>query len=435
MDVLARVAHVFGVPAAAAAAAAAGASNNTATTNDDDNRATINTWTIIFTTALALVLPALLLTLAKRLAYPTRPKIYPSPLRTLLPQLSAEQQSALLYPPDYFPGARDVVTPYGSVRCYEFGPANGRRVLLMHGISTSCMTLTHIAHGLVQRGNCRVLLFDLFGRGFSDGVGDVPHDERLYVTQALLVLASSELAWMGSNGSTGEGGEGEGGFHIMGYSLGGALAVHLANALPAESVKSITLLAPAGMIREQNFGTLARFIFRSGWVPDGLLEILTRWRLKRPIAESAKRKQQQQPRPLASNGLNELKETMASSRAVLAFVNWQVIHHAGFTTAFMSTLRHAPMFNQQVAWRTLTARRRRHHDAPTTGKKQKTVCLIFGAGDEIVSEHDYRTDALLLLGGEDEVFWPAPVAGAHDFPMVDPEGTLDRIWEFWGWDS
>lgn len=77
------------------------------------------------------------------------------------------------------------------------------------------MTLTHIAHGLVERG-CRVLLFDLFGRGYSDGVGDLPHDERLYVSQALCVLASSELAWTGH-------GEDEG-FHLVGYSLGGGIA-------------------------------------------------------------------------------------------------------------------------------------------------------------------------------------------------------------------
>lgn len=458
MDVLAWLTHGLGLSAAAGDSD----SNNI----NDDPDVTITTTTLILTTALALTLPTLFLTLFKRLAYPTRPKVYPSPLRTLLPRLSPEQQCKLLYPPDYFPGARDVPTPYGFIRCYEFGPATGRRVLLIHGISTSCMTLTHIAHGLVRRGNCRVLLYDLFGRGYSDGVGDVPHDERLYVSQALLALASSDLAW------TGTGPDDQGGFHLIGYSLGGALAVHLANALPVDVVKSVTLLAPAGMIREQNFGLAARFIFRSGWVPDGLLEILTRWRLKRPIAESAKKRarnaggiksntktgESETSMSTKANSLgitapsimpgekminaaitSEVADSVASDdaeepppnplqQAVLAYVNWQVIHHAGFPTAFMSTLRHAPMFNQHVAWRTLTARRRRCNTP-------KTVCFIFGIGDEIVSEQDYRADALALLGGEEEVFWPAPVAGAHDFPMVDPEETLDRIWEFWGWND
>lgn len=47
---------------------------------------------------------------------------------------------------------------YGSIRVYEFGPEDGEKVLLVHGISTPCITLSHIAHGLVARG-CRVMLF------------------------------------------------------------------------------------------------------------------------------------------------------------------------------------------------------------------------------------------------------------------------------------
>src|SRR3569833_3044127 len=83
------------------------------------------------------------------------------------------------------------------MRTYEFGPEDGRKVLLVHGISTSCQTLARIAHSLVREGGCRVLLFDLSGRGFSYGVGHVPHDARLYVSQMLLALASSPLPWTG----------------------------------------------------------------------------------------------------------------------------------------------------------------------------------------------------------------------------------------------
>lgn len=371
-----------------------------------------------------------LFALVNRLSQPKRLSVLPSPLKTLLPSLSAEQESQLLYPPDYFPGARDVPTPYGSIRCYEFGPVTGRKVLLLHGISTSCMTLTHIARGLVERG-CRVLLFDLFGRGFTDAVGDLPYDERLFVSQALCVLASSELAWTGQ-------GEKEG-FHVVGYSLGGGIAVHLTTAFPG-MVKSLVLLAPAGLIREENFGTAARIIFRSGWVPEGLLEVITKWRLKRPIAESAKRKPKANgngtaPQPhlpgektVEATVTSEIADTNVAEarnplqKRVLEFVNWQVTNHTGFVCAFMSTLKHAPMLNQHDAWKRLATR------------KPKTVCLIFGVGDEIVNEEDYREDALPLVGGESHVVWAKPVAGGHDFPMVRPEETLERIWQFWGWE-
>jgi hypothetical protein len=82
----------------------------------------------------------------------------PSPLKSLLPTLTLEESHHLPYPPDYFPGARDVETPYGSVRVYEFGPESGKRVLFVHGISTPCISLGGLADALVTKG-CRVMLF------------------------------------------------------------------------------------------------------------------------------------------------------------------------------------------------------------------------------------------------------------------------------------
>jgi hypothetical protein len=86
------------------------------------------------------------------------PSVIPSPRDTVLPTLSKEQTSALPYPPDALPGARDVATPYGSIRVYEWGPEDGRRVVMLHGISTPCIALSGLAHRLVEKG-CRVMLF------------------------------------------------------------------------------------------------------------------------------------------------------------------------------------------------------------------------------------------------------------------------------------
>lgn len=44
------------------------------------------------------------------------------------------------------------------MRVYEFGAEDGPKVVLIHGISTACVTLGPIAEGLVERG-CRVMLF------------------------------------------------------------------------------------------------------------------------------------------------------------------------------------------------------------------------------------------------------------------------------------
>jgi len=64
-----------------------------------------------------------------------------SPRATLLLQLSEEESANLPYPPDALPGARDITSPYGTVRVYEWGPERGGKVLLVHGISTPCVAL------------------------------------------------------------------------------------------------------------------------------------------------------------------------------------------------------------------------------------------------------------------------------------------------------
>jgi hypothetical protein len=87
-------------------------------------------------------------------------QILPSPLTTLTPFLSDAEKKALSLPPDVLPGGRDVLTPYGSIRIHEWGPEQGPKVLLVHGITTPSLSLGGVAHALVDKG-CRVILFDL----------------------------------------------------------------------------------------------------------------------------------------------------------------------------------------------------------------------------------------------------------------------------------
>lgn len=89
------------------------------------------------------------------------PEILPSPRQSLLPSLSESERSALALPPDVLPGARDVSTPYGTIRVYEWGPDDGKKVLFVHGITTPCIALGDVAHNLAHKG-CRVMLFDLY---------------------------------------------------------------------------------------------------------------------------------------------------------------------------------------------------------------------------------------------------------------------------------
>lgn len=92
---------------------------------------------------------------------PKRKSIIRSPRETLLPLLIPEEHKSLPYPPDILPGARDIDSPYGSIRVYEWGSEKGRKVLFIHGISTPSLALGAVAHALVEKG-CRVMLFDLY---------------------------------------------------------------------------------------------------------------------------------------------------------------------------------------------------------------------------------------------------------------------------------
>ncbi|EAQ93625.1 hypothetical protein CHGG_01860 [Chaetomium globosum CBS 148.51] len=119
-----------------------------------------STGLIVAGTAIA---TTVVLSLLRSYLSPTQPKVIRSPLRSVLPRLSQDEFDKLEYKPDNFPGARDVETPYGSIRVYEWGPLTGEKVVFVHGISTSCITLTKLANALVEEKGCRVMLFDLFG--------------------------------------------------------------------------------------------------------------------------------------------------------------------------------------------------------------------------------------------------------------------------------
>ncbi|KAI0970233.1 Alpha/Beta hydrolase protein [Xylaria arbuscula] len=361
--------------------------------------------TVITTLALA--------SLTRFALWPHKPQIIPGALTTSVPKLSKDELAKTPYRTDHFPGTRDVVTPYGNIRVYEFGPEEGRKVLLIHGISTSCMTLADIAHSLVEKG-CRVMMFDLFGRGYSDAPGDLPYDTRLFVSQILLVLASSPLAWTGRDA-----------FSLIGYSLGGGIAVNFAATFP-DMVATLVLLAPAGLIRPENIGRASRLIFTSGLVPERLLAWMTKSRLRSPIDDAvSKRKVAEDKEDFVDVAVQETIDPPTQltptpfELEVVSFVHWSLDHNKGFVPAMMSTIRHAPLMEQQQYWRSLAKR------------KPGTTAVLIGKDDNLVQREDYEEDALPLIGGEDNVFWRI-VPGAHNFPFTHSESALTAIYEFWG---
>ena len=199
-------------------------------------------------------------------------QVIPSPLKCLLPKLSLEEATSFPYPPDAYPGMRDVESPYGSLRVYEWGPEDGRKVLLVHGISNPCIALGAVAHGLADKG-CRVMMFDLPGRGYSDTPVPTPHSTRLYTTTILLALSSSPLAWTG-NGER---------FSLIGYSLGGGIVTNFTSYFPS-LVSSLVLFAPSGLVRESRITLMNKILYNTGLLNETTLERIVMGRIRGGVA-------------------------------------------------------------------------------------------------------------------------------------------------------
>lgn len=367
-----------------------------------------------------------------------------SPLQSYISQqIPLADLQELPYPPDaIIPGARDVPTPYGTLRVYEFGPESSKRkVLFLHGISTPSVALANTAEQLAAKG-CRVMLVDHFNRGWSGGPSDLPYDDRLYTTQILLALSSSSIAWTGS--------EVGGGFSIIGYSLGGAVAINFASWFP-EMVDDLVLLAPGGLIRDKHRSWQRELLYSTGLIPESLKLRIVKNRLRAtpniqmPQQDPTELKHKSESRDASSAVSAEIPKdayitTSQGQVDIEGTVNWQLDSHAGFTPAFMSSIRHAPVFGQHERWalvgKRLAEQRRQQAESSTSrskaqkqGLRSGKVLMILGSKDSIIVANELGPDARATLG-EDHVEIIEYEAG-HEVAVTHSEKISNAIWEFW----
>ncbi|TGJ87293.1 hypothetical protein E0Z10_g1480 [Xylaria hypoxylon] len=376
----------------------------------------------------------------------------PSPGKTI----SRHHLKDLPYPPDALPGARDVETPYGSIRVYEWGPEDGERVLFVHGISTPVVALGDLGHEMVARGY-RVMMFeeiedinhrvevvlmanaDLFGRGYSDAPNDLTYDTRLFVTQFLLVLASSKISWTTAPG-----------FHLVGYSLGGGLSVAFTRYFP-HLVRSLCLIAPCGLIRRHHVGWRSWLYYNSGLLPEPLVKYLVRRRI-RPDAKpvhvaggldivAAEGGRMVKGDGDSNGGAGFNSAAISKTRphvTVSSVVAWQVDHHEGFVMAFMSTIRNAPIYAPQEDWKVLSKILEiRRHDSRThasgaesvAGLEGGKILVVLGKGDGVIVMDEMIEDATSVLGHDGIKF--VALEGGHELPITSSKSVAESIEGFW----
>lgn len=133
-----------------------------------------------------------------------------------------------------------VKLPQGITHYRWIGPVRGPVVVAIHGLSTPSPVWEALASRLGGLG-FRVLVYDLFGRGYSDSVAG-PQDRAYFVTQLGDLLDYLEL---------------EDDLTLMGYSMGGSIATAFA-AAHTDRLRRLVLIAPGGI--EQNEGRLDRIM-------------------------------------------------------------------------------------------------------------------------------------------------------------------------------
>lgn len=131
------------------------------------------------------------------------------------------------------------------------GPMRGPVAVCVHGLTTPSFIWGPLAEGLALMG-FRVLIYDLYGRGFSDRPGG-QQDQKFFIQQLDDLLADQEI---------------DGDITLLGYSLGGAIATAFTACHPGK-VRQLILLAPAGM--GKNTSRTVDFIVKTPLIGDWLL--------------------------------------------------------------------------------------------------------------------------------------------------------------------
>ena len=182
---------------------------------------------------------------------------------------------------------------------YEWiGPVRGPAAVCVHGLTTPSFVWRGLAAGLAGLGY-RVLVYDLYGRGFSDRPPGAQNAD-FFCRQLNDLLQDQKVT---------------GDFTLVGYSMGGAIATAFTAAHP-ERVRQLVLLAPAGIssLRPR----LIRFIIRTPVFGDWLM-----------LAQYPRRHRQ----------VCEAERALPSSVEGIVDLQLRELEYRGFVPAVLASLR------------------------------------------------------------------------------------------------
>ncbi len=165
------------------------------------------------------------------------------------------------HPPAAAMEGTDVPGGHLNRRDWDAAGASGPRIVLLHGLAGDVQSWAALAPALMRAGR-RVTAIDLPGHGGTSVAGS-GIDHAADVTAAFLQTLGEEPV------------------HLVGHSLGGAVAARVARRVPG-SLRAVTLIAPAGLdraidvefvrgiVRVRSSGALGHLLRRLAVRPAGL---------------------------------------------------------------------------------------------------------------------------------------------------------------------
>ena len=187
--------------------------------------------------------------------------------------------------------------------------SNGETLVLVHGFSTPHFVWDGVRQFMLDAGY-RVLVYDHFGRGFSERPS-VDYDAQLYVQALRELLDQQNLSQP---------------VHLVGYSMGGAVLGHFTQAYP-DRVKTLSLIAPAGFMTEQPASsTLVNIPLIGEWLGHMFADKM----LVSDVTESE---------------MAHIADPLAIPRGEFVIKVGQQMQHSGFVESLVSTLRNFNLFN------------------------------------------------------------------------------------------
>ncbi|KAF9195159.1 hypothetical protein BGZ51_004586 [Haplosporangium sp. Z 767] len=267
---------------------------------------------------------------------------------------------------------------FGETHYFLFGPEDGKKIVFVHGLSTPASVYNKTASHMANQGY-RVLLYDLYSRGYSVGPA-VDHDPLLYVTQLRDLLR--HVGWKKCN--------------FVGLSLGGGIVASYSYQFP-ETVESITFIAPGGLLLPSEIPWVGK-IFLMPYSEDifSHKSIKSYFSLKNIESMRAEFKNEE----CVPASIEEACEILAL----------QFMHHAGYARGLMSTLR----------WFPLTALRPQY---AFSQHQSYPVQLIWGTKDSVVPATTVETIRQLIPRIK-----VTKVEGAtHSITMTHPEAVIQQL--------